>query len=152
MAETYTVAEAARVLKRTPKRVRQMLKEGKLAPVEGPPPVRIAAADVLAFRDTHRSKQPGPPRSTGLTYEQVLALIEAVSMKAIEAASGELKAALAVRDDAEGLLRQAISEERAGRLRAEAQAEELRARVKELEGSSRRKRKGKKGKKGKRKG
>jgi len=148
MADSYTVAEAARVLKRSPKRVRQMLKEGKLTPLPDAKPVRISASEVIAFRDTHRASKPGPRRQeVGLTYEQVLALIETVSMKAIEAASGELKAALGVRDQAEGLLREAIAEERAGRLRAEAQAEELRARVLDLEKGKKRKGKKRKGKK-----
>lgn len=132
--DTYTVAEAAKVLGRTPKRVRQMLAEGKLSALPDTEPVRVAQAEVIALRDALRAGggRPGPaprPAVTGLTLEDVRALVEMMTAKALEASAADRANADAARDRAEQMLRDALAEERLKREQAEAEARSLRERL-----------------------
>lgn len=125
--DTFTVAEAAKVLTRTPKRVRQMLAEGKLTAIPGSEPARISAAAVLTLRQqlrTGSTPRPGPKPAagTGLTADEVLAMVERLTAKALEASAEERARADAARDRAEELLREAVAAER---LKADALAVEV---------------------------
>lgn len=123
---TYTVTEAAKVLQRSPKRVRQMIREGKLVALPDMEPQRVGAQAVHDLRDTLRAQgtRPGPaPQPTGLTFEQVLTLVDTLTTKAIEAAASDRAAADRARDDAEEALRNALAEERAKTVTLQAQLE-----------------------------
>ncbi len=123
---TYTVTEAAKVLQRSPKRVRQMIREGKLTALPNMDPQRIAAEEVHLLREALRTQgpRPGPaPQPTGLTFEQVLTLVDTLTTKAIEAAASDRAAADRARDDAEDALRTALAEERAKIVTLQAQLE-----------------------------
>ena len=123
---TYTVTEAAKVLQRSPKRVRQMIREGKLTALPNMDPQRIAAEEVHTLREALRAQgpRPGPaPQPTGLTFEQVLTLVDTLTTKAIEAAASDRAAADRARDDAEDALRTALAEERAKTVTLQAQLE-----------------------------
>ena len=120
--DSYTVAEAARLISRTPKRVRQMITEGKFHPVEGATPVRIPAREVIAAREEARKGRTGPaPGHSGLTAAQVLALVESLTAKALESAQASHRAANESRDRSENILRDAFAEERVRRTTAEAE-------------------------------
>jgi hypothetical protein len=126
---SYTVAQAAKVLERTPKRVRQMISEGKLPTLDGVTPVRIPAEAVHTARNELRSQGPrsGPsPKPQGLTAEDVRALVSELMAGQREILSAERQAAEAARDRAEELLRDALAEERLKRQDAEAEAKRLR--------------------------
>lgn len=123
---TYTVTEAAKVLQRSPKRVRQMIREGKLSALPDMEPQRVAAEEVHLLREVLRTQgtRPGPaPQTTGLTFEQVLTLVDTLTTKAIEAAASDRAAADRARDDAEEALRNALAEERAKTVTLQAQLE-----------------------------
>lgn len=122
--DTYTVAEAAKVLGRSPKRVRQIIAEGKLQTVPGSAPARVPAVAVLQLRDSLRATARTGPQSpaTGLTAEDVIALVERLTSKALEASAEERARADSARDRAEELLTAALAAERQ---RADALATEL---------------------------
>ena len=114
----YTVEEAARVLKRTPGRIRQMLRAGEL---EGIPPEetegrgwKIPAHAVHARDRTARVERPerpseSPERLQGLESEVTIPTLRA---RAISGASG------AYREDGELFTRAAGARARACRQRA----------------------------------
>ena len=148
-ADSYTVAEAARVIGRTPQRVRQMLSEGKMHAIPNTHPLRIPAEEVHTSRaaarrtNTHRSG----PKPDGLSLEEVMALVERLTTRALAASNEQMTAAQAARDRAEEILRESLAEERARRERAEEEATALRERLAEAEaltGKGWRKGKGKK--------
>ena len=128
-AESYTVAEAAKVLQRSPKRVRQMLREGKLAALEGTEPQRIAAEQVHTLREALRAQPqrtgPKPAQPAGLTYAQVRELVEELTRPAMRA----LEATQQNAEKVEAALREELAAERAERQRLPAEAEELRAKL-----------------------
>lgn len=125
MSDTYTVAEAAKVLQRSPKRVRQMLREGKLAALPNTDPQRIAAEQVHALREALRTQGPRtgpkPQQPAGLTYEQVRELVEELTRPAMRA----LEATQQNAERVEATLREELAAERAERLRLQAEAERL---------------------------
>lgn len=124
--DSYTVSEAAKVLQRSPKRVRQILREGKLAAIPGSEPVRIPAADVHALRDVLRSQGPRtgpkPQPAAGLTYEQVRELVEELTRPALRA----LEATQETAEKVEAALRDELAAERAERSRLQAELDALR--------------------------
>lgn len=129
-ADSYTVAEAAKVLQRSPKRVRQMMQEGKLTALPNTEPTRIAAQQVNDLRAALRSQgsRSGPaPQPTGLTYEQVLALVDTLTTKALEAAASDRAAADRARDATEEALRNELAEARARAVTLEAQMQAIQA-------------------------
>lgn len=125
-ADTYTVAEAAKVLQRSPKRVRQMLREGKLTALPDTEPQRISAQEVHELREALRAQgtRPGPQRqaATGLTHEQVVALVEELQRPMVRALEANREAA----EKVETMLRDELAAERAERQRLQAQLDELR--------------------------
>ena len=127
-ADSYTVTEAAKVLGRSTKRVRQMLAEGKLVALPDTQPVRLAAEQVNSLRNALRTQGPrtGPtPQPTGLTFEQVQALVDTLTTKALEAAASDRAAADRTRDAAEEALRNELAEARARALTLEAQMQAM---------------------------
>jgi hypothetical protein len=128
--DSYTVAEAAKVLGRSTKRVRQMLAEGKLVALPDTQPVRLAAEQVNDLRQALRTQGPrtGPtPQPTGLTYEQVQALVDTLTTKALEAAASDRAAADRARDATEEALRNELAEARARAVTLEAQMQAIQA-------------------------
>lgn len=116
-ADSYTVAETARVIGRSTKRVRQMLAEGKLAAIAGSQPLRIPAQQVHDMRANLRGQGsrpgPAPVQPAALTFQQVMELVESLTTRAIEAAAADRAAADRARDAVEQSLRDALAESRA---------------------------------------
>lgn len=148
MAEGYRVADAARVLGVSPKRVRQLIAEGRLSAVPDASPVTVEAESVHRERDRrkHRSvSTPGPepmPGAVAVSVETLLEYAERITTRALDAAIADRRAADAARDQAEDRLRAALAEATQRAEAAEAEAAELRERL----DSKPWKRKGKKGK------
>ena len=152
MAEGYRVADAARVLGVSPKRVRQLIQEGRLPVVEGSSPMAVEVEAVHRERERRKSRPastPGPqptPAAVAVSVEDLLAYAERITARALDAAMADRRAADAARDQAEDLLRASLAEATQRAEAAEAEAQELRERL----ASKPWKRKGKG--KGKRKG
>jgi excisionase family DNA binding protein len=128
MADSYTVAEAARLIGRSTKRVRQMIAEGKFTAEPDSQPVRIPAAEVHRVREASRpaSVKPGPKSSTELTMDDVMALVDKLTTRAIEANAAQVDAALKMHEQSQQILRDSLAEERAKRLATEALLEQTR--------------------------
>jgi hypothetical protein len=121
MADTYTVAQAAKVLDVTPKRVRQLIADGRLSVVAGTSPQRLDARAVHRHRD-ERAKQakakPGPSSTSSsrgpvMAVSDVLEMFRAEQARAIEAQESNFQQALAARDRVEELLRDELAQARA---------------------------------------
>lgn len=151
MTDGYRVADAARVLGVSPKRVRQLITEGRLPVVEGSSPIAVEVEAVHRERDRRRHRPastPGPdatPATVPVSVEVLLEYAERITARALEAATADRRAADAARDEAEGRLRAALAEATQRAEAAEAEAAALRERL----DAKPWKRKGK-GKKGKR--
>lgn len=127
--DTFTVAEAAKVLGVTPKRVRQVIASGTLQVIEGSNPARLSSADVIALRDQRKARQgrgtsrPGPQAQTTQTValEDVLTLAQTLTERALTAAAESHAQALEARDRIEDHLKQELAQARqeTERLRAE---------------------------------
>lgn len=131
-ADSYTVAEAAKVLQRSAKRVRQMLQEGKLTALPDTEPVRIGAQQVHELREALRDKpkrERREPAGTGLTAEQVAAMVEELTRPTLRA----LEANKELAEKVEGMLREELAAERAERKRLQDQLDALRAQPAEAE-------------------
>lgn len=125
---TYTAAEAAKVLGRSIKRVRQMIQEDKLEAVPDSDPIRVTAQSVHELRDTLRTQGTKPgraPAANGLTFQQVMELVETLTTKALEASQTERAALEAMRDKTENALRAELDQTRAELMQTQAQAAEL---------------------------
>lgn len=125
---TYTAAEAAQVLGRSIKRVRQQIQEGKLEIVPDSDPIRVTAQSVHELRDTLRTQGTKPgraPASTGLTFEQVKELVESLTTKALEASQSERAALEAQREKIEAALRAELDQTRAELMQTQAKTAEL---------------------------
>jgi excisionase family DNA binding protein len=115
-ADGYTVAEAGRLLGVSPKRVRQLIADGRLPTVATDGPMRVDAQAVIAER-TRRTDRPastpGPPPSASpalsVTVETLLELVERVQRPAIEAAEHERAKRDATRDQIEAELKAEIA-------------------------------------------
>jgi excisionase family DNA binding protein len=118
-----TVAQAATLLKVTQKRVRQMLREGKLSAVAGTSPLELPTSDVLALREQRQAaekrggpRRPGPQgaaQSQTVTLDDVLRLLSSEGARAIEATESAFQQALAARDQVEQILRDDLDRTRA---------------------------------------
>lgn len=131
-ADSYTVAEAAKVLQRSAKRVRQMLQEGKLTALPDTEPVRIGAQQVHELREALRDKpkrERREPAGTGLTAEQVAAMVEELTRPTLRA----LEANKELAEKVEGMLREELAAERAERQRLQDELDALRAQPAEAE-------------------
>lgn len=106
-ANTYTVAEAATLLGVTPKRVRQMIAEGKLPTVKNATPTRLPARAVIAARDSRKRKPATERPAPGMIpLTEVAALID----QAREAAERSARLQLEAREAVEATLRDALAE------------------------------------------
>lgn len=125
---TYTAAEAAKALGRSVKRVRQMIQEGKLEAVPDSEPIRLTAQSVHELRSTLRTQGTKPgraPTATGLTFEQVIEMIDNITTKALEASQVERAALEAMRDKTENALRAELDQTRAELMQTQARQAEL---------------------------
>lgn len=135
MAEGYRVTDAARVLGVSPKRVRQLIQEGRLPVVEGSSPIAVEVEAVHRERERRKSRPastPGPqpaPASVAVSVEDLLAYAERITARALDAAMADRRAADAARDQAEDLLRASLAEATQRAEAAEAEAQELRERL-----------------------
>ena len=135
MAEGYRVADAARVLGVSPKRVRQLIKEGRLPVVEGSSPIAVEVEAVHRERERRKSRPastPGPqptPAAVAVSVEDLLAYAERITARALDAAMADRRAADAARDQAEDLLRASLAEATQRAEAAEAEAAQLRERL-----------------------
>jgi hypothetical protein len=134
--EEYTVAQAARVLGVSPKRVRQLIAEGRLTPVPGSSPTALPASAVHAERERRRNRvpasTPGPdptPQPLDLDLETLLEYARATTRLALEAGEADRAATAAARDRVEQLLRDQIAEERATVAALRAEVADLRERL-----------------------
>jgi phage I-like protein len=85
----YTVRQASQLLNLSPKRVRQMITEGKLTKVNESP-VLVEMRQVLALRDQREAdpryrKQPPPDQVTQLldNFQKIIASVEEMNQKAL---------------------------------------------------------------------
>jgi hypothetical protein len=135
MAEGYRVADAARVLGVSPKRIRQLIQEGRLPVVEGSSPMAVEVEAVHRERERRKSRPastPGPqptPAAVAVSVEDLLAYAERITARALDAAMADRRAADAARDQAEDLLRASLAEATQRAEAAEAEAQELRERL-----------------------
>jgi hypothetical protein len=130
--DTVTVAQAATLLGITPKRIRQLIGEGRLPTIAGTSPVALPTPAVLAERDAREAKakrggakRPGiTPAAQVVALDDVLALVRSGNSRAIEAAESSFAQALAARDRVEKLLQDELAATRAEveRLRRELDA------------------------------
>lgn len=136
MAEGYRVTDAARVLGVSPKRVRQLVAEGRLPVIEGSSPLAVEVEAVHRERERRRHRTPATtpgPEAQGATVavsvETLLEYAERVTARALDAAAADRRAAAAARDQAEDLLRSALAEATHRAQVAEAEAAALRDRL-----------------------
>lgn len=139
---TYTAAQAATVLGRSVKRVRQMIQEGKLEVVPDSEPIRLTAQSVHELRDALKGQGTRPgraPSPVGLTFEQVRELVETLTTKAIEAAQSERAAVDEMREKTEQALRAELDQTRAELMQTQAKTAELEQELEQVKASPRRK-------------
>jgi len=120
--EDYNVREAAQVLGRSVKRVRQMITEGKLEQVADIEPIRVTAGSVHEMRDSLRSQGIKPGRSTTaaagglMTFAQVEALVAqltAPTNRALELMDSRQAALDLERRQVEEALRETVAQQAA---------------------------------------
>lgn len=125
---SYSAAEAAQALGRSVKRVRQMIQEAKLEVVPDTEPIRLTAQSVHELRDTLRTQGTKPgraPATTGLTFEQVMKMIDNFTSKQLEASQSERAALEAMRDKTENALRAELDQTRAELMQTQARQADL---------------------------
>lgn len=131
--DSYSVAEAARIIGRSPKRVRQLIEAGSLPTVPDSSPVRVPADAVHRERDKRRNldpSTPGPkpePERVTLDLDTLLAFAESQTQKAIEATTADREAAQEAHRRVEETLRESLAEARARAEAAERRAAEAQA-------------------------
>jgi excisionase family DNA binding protein len=138
-SDTYTSAQAAQILGVSERRVRQLVNEGKLAgkrATDGT--VRIAQQAVNEERKRRRS--PAAPRATAGARKRAASSdgsegvdVDALATAVATAVGPRLEGQLEITRQAESLMRDELSEERAARMQAEAQLAAAERRVAELE-------------------
>lgn len=125
---SYSAAEAAQALGRSVKRVRQMIQEAKLEVVPDSDPIRVTAQSVHELRDTLRTQGTKPgraPATTGLTFEQVMKMIDNFTSKQLEASQSERAALEAQREKIEAALRAELDQTRAELMQTQARQADL---------------------------
>lgn len=118
--------EAAQVLKRSGKRVRQMLAEGKLVAIPGETPTRIPAAAVIELAKSLGSRGPKPGPKPAAESDVIAALAELTAL--VNELRREQKAITeqaATNWRTEKELRDALAAERAERERLELEVRQL---------------------------
>lgn len=132
--DSYSVTEAARVIGRSPKRVRQLIAEKKLPTVPDSSPLRIPAEAVHQERESRRNASPstpGPkpePERVTIDLDTLMAFADRQTQKAIEAAAADREAVKHAQRVVEETLRGSLVE-----AQARAQAAEIRAAAAEAE-------------------
>lgn len=91
MTDTYRVSEAAAVLGRSERRVRQLIAEGRLTPLPQPGPVMVPQEQVHLLRQEIRSAQ--KPEATG-----VAAQVDQALQAALQAAAAAEKSAASAQE------------------------------------------------------
>lgn len=118
--DSYTVAEAARIVGVSPRRIRQLAEENRLEIVENDP-VKVLASDVIKFKKTKQEREerqaslplPTPSKNSGAALlQQLLAAQESGRQQAQLAITGRLDE---VRERAERAEQRAIEAEEARR-------------------------------------
>ena len=112
--ESYSVTQAAKLLGRSTKRVRQMITEKKLAPIPDSHPLQIPAQQIHDMREqikTHGAR-PAAQQGTGLTFEQVKELVESFTQKALESGLAAQQQATDLQQQQALELRQELEAER----------------------------------------
>lgn len=133
--DTYSVADAAKLLQVSPKRVRQLVEEGRLSSVEGSSPLVLEAESVIRERKRREEapSRPGPaPAVTNLDPSEILAMASEIASSvardsvrlALESAEPARRHADAMRDRTEEALREALAAAEARSLSAEKRLEE----------------------------
>jgi len=82
--ESYSVSQAAKIIGRSTKRVRQMITENKLTPIPDTHPLQIPAQQIHEMREQLKKPSLHTGQGTGLTFEQVKELVETFTRKALE--------------------------------------------------------------------
>ena len=82
--ESYSVSQAAKIIGRSTKRVRQMITENKLTPTPDTHPLQIPAQQIHEMREQLKKPSLHTGQGTGLTFEQVKELVETFTRKALE--------------------------------------------------------------------
>ena len=135
--DSYSVAEAARIIGRSPKRVRQLIAENKLPTVPESSPLRIPAEAVHQERENRRNASPstpGPkPESERVTIDldTLMAYADRQTQRAIEATAADREDVKAAHIRVEETLRDSLAE-----AQARAQAAEIRAAAAEAEAAA----------------
>jgi len=117
--DSYSVAQTAKLLQRSPKRVRQMITENKLVPIPDIKPIQIPAQQVHDLREQYKnpSTRAAAQQGTGLTFEQVKELVESFTQKALESATAQQQQA------------QQLQQQQAQELKTELEAEREKVRA-----------------------
>lgn len=137
--DSYSTAEAAKVLGLSERRVRQLISEGKLAAKrDSEGNLRLGQETVHAERRRRRGggkttgrKAAAAPAASALALDAE-ALAETVAVTVTRAIEGQLQ----ITQKAESLLRQELDEERAKRRQAEEQLAEAQARLNQVASAS----------------
>ena len=112
--DSYSVTQAAKLLGRSTKRVRQMITENKLTPTPDTHPLQIPAQQIHEMREqikTHGAR-PAAQQGTGLTFEQVKELVESFTQKALESGLAAQQQAQQLQQQQALELRQELEAER----------------------------------------
>lgn len=147
--DTYTAAEAARVIGVSERRVRQLVEDGRIKRANADGPLRLAAESVHRERESKRGRAPsevysGQARRVrkgsgegSVTVEQLLELAERITdrslTRALESAQADRDAARAAADRVEQMLTEQIAAER---IRTEQALERVRTLEAELAAAS----------------
>ncbi len=117
--DSYSVAQTAKLLQRSTKRVRQMITENKLVPIPDIKPIQIPAQQVHDLREQYKnpSTRAAAQQGTGLTFEQVKELVESFTQKALESATAQQQQA------------QQLQQQQAQELKTELEAEREKVRA-----------------------
>jgi hypothetical protein len=95
MADTYTATEAAKVLKVSPRRIRQLVEAGRLIAIEESP-LRVSQLSVVALKEERKEqpKQRTAKASGARTKQPPLSELVAALSEARAAGAAEARAAL----------------------------------------------------------
>ncbi|HUF32501.1 MAG TPA: hypothetical protein VMN58_04740 [Acidimicrobiales bacterium] len=142
-AQTYTAAQAAKILSVSERRVRQLVSEGKLdGSRDGGGVVQLSQRSVSEERKRRQasgkgsaSRAPARSRATKASVD-----VDQIAEKVASAVSQRLEGQIEITRRAESLVRSELDEERARRMEAEAKLAEAQRRIAELEAASEKKR------------
>lgn len=112
-----TVAQAATMLGRSPRLIRKLIAEGRIAPIAGTDPMRVTEASVIAER-TQRKRKPVAAQAItgtasdgqGIGAEQLEAILTRALTAALEATTQQHTKQLEARDQVEQRLTAALAE------------------------------------------